>query len=91
MIFLYEYTRPQRVMYTWTRPARNVSMIQLERALKRKYHFDEIFITDCTGTLPSGAIGNKNFVKMTTFRYSKFSNMFACGLQRVDAASTAMM
>ena len=45
---LYEYTWSQRVMYTWTRFARNVSMIQLIRAPKRKYHFDDIFITGCT-------------------------------------------
>ena len=30
---LYEYTWPQHVMYAWTRSARNVSMIQLARAL----------------------------------------------------------
>ena len=47
---LYEYTWPQHVMYTWTRSARNVSMIQLARALTRKYHFDEIFITGFTGS-----------------------------------------
>ena len=38
---------------TWPQPwsARNVSMIQLARALKRKYyHFDEIFVTGCTGS-----------------------------------------
>ena len=46
----YEYTWPQHVMYAWTRSARNVSMIQLARALKREYHFDEIFITGCTGS-----------------------------------------
>ena len=49
VLFLYEYTWSHHVMYTWTRSARNVSMIQLARALKRKYHFDEIFITGCTG------------------------------------------
>ena len=47
---LYEYTWLQHVMYTWTRSARNVSMIQLAQALKRKYHFNETFITGCTGS-----------------------------------------
>ena len=36
IMFLYEYTWSQRVMYTGTRSAPNVSMIQLARALKRK-------------------------------------------------------
>ena len=78
-------------MYTWTRSARNVSMIQLARALKRKYHFDEIFITGCTGSCVPVQSVIKKFVKMTTFRFSKFFNIFACGLQRVDAARTAML
>ena len=36
--------------YVHIRSARNVRMIQLARALKRKYHFDETFITGCTGS-----------------------------------------
>ena len=43
------------------------------------------------GKLPSGAISNKNLVKMTTFRFCKLLNIFACGMQRVDAARTAML
>ena len=43
------------------------------------------------GKLPSGTISNKNLVKMTTFRFCKLLNIFACGMQRVDAARTAML
>ena len=43
--------------------------------------------------MPSGAISNKNLVKMTTFLFCKLLNIhvFACGMQRVDAARTAML
>ena len=63
-------------------------MIQLARALKRKYyHFDEIFITGCTGSCLPAQLLIRISSKWRHFRCSKFMNIFSMWLAESGSGS----
>ena len=63
-------------------------MIQLARALKRKYyHFDEIFITGCTGSCLPAQLLIRISSKWRHFRFSKSMNIFSMWLAESGSGS----